>query len=260
MPTLPYMQFYVSDYLSDTQHLTTEQHGAYMLLIMNYWQTGKPLPNKDNRLAAIARCTLEQWQSIKLEILEFFQIDQDKNILIHKRIEHDLQKFKDKSINASNAGKISASKRYDNENITIAQQPLENCSTESEQSLIYKDKDKNKIKKESSNLSQTYQKNRYLLTTEFGLYQDILKIFNLTVTDLPYTDNRHWSLHRLRGDPEIGWDRCIQAAMNFKADEFWYKQGYDWLFNAGDKLKDRVSQWAAKSAQAEKPKIIRTLN
>ena len=119
---------------------------------------------------------------------------------------------------------------------------------------------KNKEKESKDNPLQTYQKNRFLLTTEHGLYQDILKIFNITVTDLPYTDNRHWSLHRLRGDPEIGWDRCIQAATNFKADEFWYKQGYDWLFNAGDKLKDRVSQWAAKSAQAEKPKIIRTLN
>jgi len=79
---------------------------------------------------------------------------------------------------------------------------------------------------------------------------------------LPYTDNRHWSLHRLRGDPDIGWDRCIQAATNFKDDEFYFKQGFDWLFNSGNdaKTKDRVSQWAAKSAQAEKPKIIRTLN
>jgi hypothetical protein len=122
---------------------------------------------------------------------------------------------------------------------------------------------KEKKEKESKeNPPQTYQKNRYSLTTEYGLYQDILKIFNLTITDLPYTDNRHWSLHRLRGDPDIGWDRCIQAATNFKDDEFYFKQGFDWLFNSGNdaKTKDRVSQWAAKSAQAEKPKIIRTLN
>ncbi len=72
MASLPYMQLYVADYLADTAFLDVTESGAYLHLLMNYWQTGKPLPDIDKRLARIAKCTDEQWLAIRETILEFF--------------------------------------------------------------------------------------------------------------------------------------------------------------------------------------------
>ncbi|WP_053091641.1 YdaU family protein [Serratia marcescens] len=112
MAALPYMQFYVADYLADTMHLSTEEHGAYLLLIFNYWQTGKPLPK--NRLAGIARLSNDRWTDVERSLNEFF-ID-DGNAWVHQRIERDLLSVKGAQSQRSEAGKISAQKRLAKKN------------------------------------------------------------------------------------------------------------------------------------------------
>lgn len=88
MAALPYIQLYVADYLADTAHLSVTASGAYLHLIMNYWQTGKPLKNCDVRLGAIARCYNGEWSQVKDLVLEFFE-DRD-GLLHHPRIDSDL--------------------------------------------------------------------------------------------------------------------------------------------------------------------------
>lgn len=128
MTSLPYMQLYVSDYLADTAHLTAQQHGAYMLLLMNYWQRGKPLDNTNDRLSFVARMNPDEWQMNKQVLSEFFHIEGD--IWYHNRIELDLSRVKTKSEQASEAGKRSAIVR----------------STNAERPLNHKDKDTDKDK------------------------------------------------------------------------------------------------------------------
>ena len=128
MASLPYMQLYVSDYLADTAHLTAQQHGAYMLLLMNYWQKGRPLENTNERLQYVARLTPEEWNDNKAILAEFFIVEGD--IWTHARIEDDLAKVREKSTKASTAGKRSFSVR----------------STTVEHSFNHKDKDIDKDK------------------------------------------------------------------------------------------------------------------
>lgn len=115
MAALPYMQFYVADYLADTAHLTTEEHGAYLLLLFSYWQTGKPL--KADRLASIARLSNERWTNVERTLSEFFHVQ--KGVWIHFRVEADLEKVAKKSKKNSESGKASAKAR------ALAKQALE---------------------------------------------------------------------------------------------------------------------------------------
>lgn len=120
MAALPYMQLYVADYLADTPHLTTEEHGAYLLLLFSYWQTGKPL--RVDRLAHTARLSNERWTSVQRSLTEFFkEVD---GVWIHLRVEKDLEKVAAKSGKNSEAGKASAAAR------ALAKQQLERLASE----------------------------------------------------------------------------------------------------------------------------------
>jgi uncharacterized protein YdaU (DUF1376 family) len=81
-----WMPFYVADYLADTGHLSTIEHGAYMLLIMHYWQKGG-LPADERMIARVARMTTEQWAESR-EVLALMFGDG----WTHKRIDTELAK------------------------------------------------------------------------------------------------------------------------------------------------------------------------
>lgn len=72
------MPFYVADYLADTTHLNTQQHGAYCLLLFAGWRNGGRLPNDDEQLAMITRLPVATWLKHKPVILKFFKIDGDE--------------------------------------------------------------------------------------------------------------------------------------------------------------------------------------
>jgi uncharacterized protein YdaU (DUF1376 family) len=71
MSARPWMPFYVGDYRADTQHLSTAQHGAYLLLIMHYWQHGA-LPDDDEQLARVVGMTPAEWRKNRPVIQAFF--------------------------------------------------------------------------------------------------------------------------------------------------------------------------------------------
>lgn len=80
------MPLHIADYLADTGHLTASEHGAYLLLIMHYWQNGH-LPENERLIARIAKMDAVQWGESR-EILMMLFGDGWR----HKRIDAELAK------------------------------------------------------------------------------------------------------------------------------------------------------------------------
>lgn len=100
----PYMNLYIADYLGDTQHLTTEQHGAYLLLLMAMWRHGGSLPNDQAKLARIARVNLRRWHIVGADVMPFFEVRGEQ--IVQKRLEREHQKAHSLSEKRSVIGKL----------------------------------------------------------------------------------------------------------------------------------------------------------
>jgi uncharacterized protein YdaU (DUF1376 family) len=106
-----WMPLYVAEYIGDTGHLTYDQHGPYLLLLMHYWRKG-PLPNDDAMLSAISRVPLDIWQSRIGPILRTFFTLADDGLLHQKRADAELAKRATISAERSAAGKRGSQKRW----------------------------------------------------------------------------------------------------------------------------------------------------
>lgn len=80
-----FMQLDWAAYLGDTRHLSTLEHGAYLLLIAHYWQH-KGLPSDEAALARIAGLSPEEWPRVRDALSGLFKLGNWK----HRRIEAEL--------------------------------------------------------------------------------------------------------------------------------------------------------------------------
>jgi len=76
MAEFPAMPLWTDAYLADTRHLSTVEHGAYLLLLMEAWRRPScSLPDDDRVLARLAGVGLDEWAEIKATVLEFWTLD-----------------------------------------------------------------------------------------------------------------------------------------------------------------------------------------
>lgn len=79
MTQFPSLPLFTDAYLADTIHLSTVEHGAYLLLLISSWRVPDcTLPDDDKFLAKITRMRLARWKAIRPIMEAFFIIENGK--------------------------------------------------------------------------------------------------------------------------------------------------------------------------------------
>lgn len=82
--------FYPGDYLRDTQLLTAEEHGCYLLMIMTYYSTGEALPADRFKLSKIFKLSPQKTTKILSTLSKFF--DEKDGKYFHHKVEKEIEK------------------------------------------------------------------------------------------------------------------------------------------------------------------------
>lgn len=110
MAEFPALTLWTDAYLSDTRRLTTLEHGAYLLLLMEAWRRPNcDLPDDDRLLARMAGLPEAEWADIKPIIMAFWKFDGRGKVWKQKR----LTKERDAARNRSKSQRDKATKRWD---------------------------------------------------------------------------------------------------------------------------------------------------
>lgn len=104
MSDAPAMPVFPDAYLADTTHLTTEEHGAYLLLLMAMWRRNGVVPNDDKDLARIVGLDISRWRKTKRRLLSLLTVEGE--YLTQKRLLKEWQYVQEKrNKNAANGSK-----------------------------------------------------------------------------------------------------------------------------------------------------------
>jgi len=120
----PALPLFTDAYMADTRHLTTTQHGAYLLLLMTAWRMPDcKLPDDDALLARWAGLDYRNWRKMRpLIIDQFWKKDVDgklqQNRLLDERSYADSVRRKN-----AEAGKASALKRKERHSTSVPTKP-----------------------------------------------------------------------------------------------------------------------------------------
>lgn len=103
MAELPVLPVITAALIADTVHMTAEQFGAYVRILLAMWAHGAELKDNDSELARIAGVTVKRWHIIRDVVLE--PVNCTDGMLHQKRLSatwNEVQKLRVKRTGAAN--------------------------------------------------------------------------------------------------------------------------------------------------------------
>lgn len=104
MADFPGLTIWTDAYIGDTQHLTLQEHGAYLKLLMIAWRSpGCCLPDDDKRLAVMLGITLRVWTKLKPAVMDFW--DLEDGVYLQGRLTREREKVEEQSRKGASAAR-----------------------------------------------------------------------------------------------------------------------------------------------------------
>jgi uncharacterized protein YdaU (DUF1376 family) len=202
----PMLPFWTDAYLGDTTHLTTIEHGAYVLLLITMWRVKgdkKRLPADDRTLARYAKLTSQQWARIKPTISPFF--DEKDGFWYNGRLSDEYVFVKQQRVRQSNAGKASALKRKNRGSTSVPtteQPPANPLPTPNKENIQKKKSDGGKGSRIDPDLELSNSNGRYAWDQGFAEKQ---------IRDLWEEFKTYWHDNETKKAIKKNWDQAWQT-------------------------------------------------
>jgi uncharacterized protein YdaU (DUF1376 family) len=139
MAEFPALPLFTDAYLGDTTHLSTFEHGAYLLLLMVSWRSpGCCVPDDDALLARYTRMTRDKWRKVRPILEPFFTIEDGHwhQARLQNELQH-LQSRREQQVAAGNASAIAKSLKRGNRASTPVGKPLKRTANETPTPIAY---------------------------------------------------------------------------------------------------------------------------
>jgi uncharacterized protein YdaU (DUF1376 family) len=105
MSQYPSLPLFTDAYIADTAHLTNEEHGAYLRLLMFAWRAPDcALPDDDVKLARMLGLTAKKWTALKVAVMAFWTLRDGR--WVQSRLSRERQFVEEKIAKRRDAGRL----------------------------------------------------------------------------------------------------------------------------------------------------------
>ena len=109
--TSHWFPLHIADYLADTQHLTLEESGAYLHLLMAYYRRGGPLPDDVKQLRAICKASPKVWSKLVPAVRPLFDVS-GTGFWRHKRCDEEIEKARQVAVRQRERTRAATQNRW----------------------------------------------------------------------------------------------------------------------------------------------------
>ncbi len=143
---MPWVRFYLYDWISGTNGMTSEQRGVYITLLVCMYEKKEPLKTDFQTLARVCHCSQKKFAAIVEYLMRNDKLVETDNGLWNTRVEEELKDFADKKDHISQVRSEAGKKGAQAKN-TSKQQVNNFAEANDKQNQAIKNQNKNIYKK-----------------------------------------------------------------------------------------------------------------